>query len=633
VILAALVGLAMAGPQPTDHTLLYYNARMALREGNAVEAVKLWLLRNALEEVTGEVSVHDPDFHSVTWAALGDLGLCPDGHPRDKDGAGLWPVAMHNWVVRNMTRKNYASRPRPFDSFAVNRQQRFVAIGDVLSFQELRTVRFSRGKCMRQRVALGRAGEWPLAALSDRQVAARLLQHLLTESRDTLAHGRVRGEAAIEARLFDISLQLTALAAREARQQSRQQATLGRLLGLSRGSTNVMREDAPEYTFADNSEPARILRAAVEWRVSEWMTLSPERRLFIFDHARKYGGDPVALNATALGIIDRLIADGDGTEVDKWIAHRDDLTGPEGYSAIWSGERGQALLALDRESGFSERAVIAMHRGVSHLERGEMPEALRSMAYAMQFAHESRASETVQPLSRRWLSYVAGQFEITDALLVMLQEMVPRREYTLILEDLMWRAAFHADLASFERGIAGQQGRGALGRRIDLLYPLARGDLRRFTRDVRKGLRESPSETLRLLDQLVQRLELEDGTIRVMHLPTLERLRDQLAPLAESEDTGRQTRSAGELIARMQAITEGLEGLSPDASERDRARSLSPTGEVFAGSVRLAPADALPWPFRSAEIPAPSIFTPLGLTPQEWRDGDGDRVFGWRIDG
>lgn len=633
MILALLAALAVAGSQPTEHTLIYYNARMALREGAPVEALKLWLLRNALEEVTGQVSAHDPDFRSVTWAALGELGLCPDGLPRDSDGAGLWPVAMHNWVVRNMSRRSQGARPRPFDAFQVNRQQRFVAIGDVLSFQELRTVRFSRGKCMRQRVALGVAGEWPLAKLSDRQVAARLLQDLLQQSRDTLANERVHGEAAIEARLFDISLQLTALAAREARQQSRQQAALGRLLGLSRASTDAMRQDAPGYTFDQGSEPDRILRAAVGWSVSEWMTLSPDRRLFIFDHARNYDGDPDALDAIALGIIDALIAAGDGAEVARWIAHRDVLTDTAGHAAIWSGARGQAILALDRDSGFTERSVIALHRGVDHLERGELPEALRSMSYAMQFSHESRSAETLQPLSRRWLSYVAGQFEITDALLVMLQEMVPRREYSLILEDLMWRAAFHADLASFERGIDGQLGRGALGRRIELLYPLARGDLGRFTRDVRSGLRDSPSETLRLLDQLVQRLELEDATIRSRHLPTLERLRGQLSPLIESDDAGRQSRKAGELTARMQAITEGLEGLTEEASDRDRARSLAPDGEVFAGSVRLAPADALPWPFRASEIPAPSIFSPLTLTPQEWRGEDGERVFGWRIDG
>ncbi len=632
-MILALLALAAAQPEPTDHTLIYYNARLALREGSPTEAVKLWLLRNALEEVTGAVSVHDPDFRSVTWAALGELGLCMDGFPRDSQGAGLWPVALHNWVIRNMGRKNISAQPRPFDAFEVDRQQRFVAIGDVLSFQELRTLRLSRGRCFRQRTALVAAGELPTADLSDRAVAARLLLHLLHQARLTLAHDRVRGEAAIEARLFDINLQLAALAAREARQKASQQATLGRLLGLSRESTQVMRQDAPKTTLDPSSEAGRILRASVRWSVSEWMSLSPDRRLFIFDHAMvAQGGSSPALDAAALGIIDRLIAAGEGAEVQRWIAHRDARTDGTSQAAIWDGERGAALLALDREAGFTERSVIALHRGVRQLEQGALPDALRSMAFAMQHASESRVSEEVTALSRRWMSYVAGQFEITDALLAMLRELVPRREYAMILEDLMWRAAFHADLASFERGIEGQQGRGALSRRVELLYPLARGDLGRFTRDMRDGLDASPSETLRLIDQLVQRLELEEAGIRAAHLPTLARLRALLVPLADG-DGGRTTRLAGELLARMQAIMEGLEGLGVDASERDRARALSPSGEVFAGSVRLAPADALPWPFWAAEIPAPSIFSPLTLTPREWRDADGEQVFGWSIDG
>ena len=34
--------------KPTEQTLVYYNARMALREGHALEAIKLWFLRNVI---------------------------------------------------------------------------------------------------------------------------------------------------------------------------------------------------------------------------------------------------------------------------------------------------------------------------------------------------------------------------------------------------------------------------------------------------------------------------------------------------------------------------------------------------------------------------------------------------------
>ncbi len=615
---------------PTDHTLVYYNARMALREGKSLEAFKLWLLRNSLEDQTGQVSVHDPDFHSVAWVALGELGLCQDGHPTDDDGAGLWPLGLHNWAVRNMGRSSKGNRPRPFEAFEVGRQQRFVSVGDVLGASELKAVRVFRGPCLRHLAPLVAAGESLTADLSDRQVSARLLRHLLVRARTTLAHERVRGMAVIEARLFDVDLVLTALAARAARQKERQDARKGRQIGLSRESVSQMREDAEDYSFSPRSEAATILRRSVNWPVLEWMALSPDRRVFLFDHARNFGGDPARMRAIALGIVDQLVVDKEGDEVERWIARAagDD---PEHRRAVWEGARGQGLLALDAETGFEERSVIALHRGVHDLAQGDLPSALRAMAYALQHAHESRASQDAQNLSRRWLSYIASQFELTDELLVTLQALVPRRDYSVLLEDLMWRAAFHADRASFDRGVEHQLGRGALERRIELLGPLASGSLGRFSTQIRTGLDESPSETLRFLDQFVQRLELEDGGIRTAQLSTVRQLRTLLRPMSVVD--GRQGNTAGELMARLAAISEGVAGLEPDARASDWARVLAPDGEVFAGSVRLAPSDPLPWPFVSTEVTAPSVFVPMDLTPLEWRNSRGQLVFGWSIGG
>jgi hypothetical protein len=632
ILWVVLIALALGEPPPSDHTLVYYNARMALREGQAVEAVKLWLLRNALEDQTGHVSGFDPDFRSVTWAALGETGICQDGLPTDEDGAGLWPIALHNNVVRNLGRRGSTRRPRPFDAFELERQQRFVSISDVLSAEELRAVRLFRGPCARPRLVMVQAGLPLTADLADRQVAARLLRHLLVRARSTLAEDNVRGKAVIEARLFDIDLQLTALAAREAREDARELERRGRAHGLSSGSLVSMSEAAPVTTLAPESEAAGILRACVGWPVSEWMALSPDRRLFLFDHARAYGGDEATLDRIALGVLDQLIERGEGEDVERWIAHRAAGDDPAVRRAIWEGERGARLLALERESGFRERAVIALHRGVQQLERGDLTSALRSMAFALQHASDSRASESVVSLSRRWLSYVTSQFEITDELLVTLQELVPRRDYGLILEDLMWRAAFHADGGSFDRGLRNQAGRGALERRLALLRPLAGGDVGRFSAGIAQGLERSPSETLRFLAQLVQRLELEDADVRAHQLPTLAALRRLLLPLASDlGNADRRGRSAAALLERFQAIEEGLGGLGPDASAQDRARSLSPSGEIFAGSVRLAPADTIPWPFRATAVQAPSIFTPLPLTPEEWRDGSGALVLGWRL--
>ncbi len=622
-----LLGLAWGQQLPSDQTLVYFNARMALREGRPLEATKLWLLRNAIEDQTETISVHDPDFHSVTWAALGDLGVCQDGYPTDDgpEGAGLWPLALHNWVVRNRNRRARVKRPNPFDAFELDRQARYVSVGDVLSFQELRTVSLFRGGCLRPRLAMILAGSPVTAKLSERKVAARLLRYLLRQSKDTLARDKTRGRAVIDARIFDLQLMLTEIAAREARQRERDQGRLGRIIGLSRESVTAMREDAAEYAFLPGSEPARILEGSVHWPASEWLALSADRRLFIFDHARGWTQDEATLDATALQIIDELAVRGEGAEVTRWIAHRHEASDPRD---LWAGARGEKLLALDGESGFGERSVIALHRGVDHLERGDLPAALRSMAFALNHSHESVESETVHHLSLRWLTYIASQFEITDELLVTLQQIVTRREYGVILEDLMWSAAFRADGASFDRGMRNQAGSGALERRVALLAPLALGDLGAFGDQVRDRLEDSPSETMRFLGQLVERLELEEEDVRELQLPTLVMMRALLLPI-EKLGKGGLPRKAAALRSRAQAMVEGLGG--PINDSNDRARSVDPSAEVYAGSVRLAPVDPLPWPFAPSTVGAPSVFAPLELTPVEWRGDDGEWVYGWSI--
>ncbi len=619
---------AVLASEPSDQTLIYYNARLALRQDDPLGAVKLWFLRNTVQDHTGTVSEHDPDFHSVTWAALGELGVCQDGQPRDVEGAGLWPLALHNWVVKNMNRRKPALRPRTFQGFQVGRQQRFVAIGDVLGAQDLDTVQLFRGRCTLPRLTMIAAGELPNAQLSDRQVAARTLRHLLVKARETLARQRVRGLAAIEARLFDLDLQLTSLAARQARKATRDLGLEGRQLGMSGTSIDAMKDEQPTSTLPPDSAAALILKASVDWPVSEWMALSADRRLFVFHHAVMEGGDRDKLDLIALGVLDELVAVGDGGQAALWIAQRGAFV--DDAEAIWSGERGQRLLALDDESGFDERAVVALHRGVHHLERGELPDALRTFAFALQHAPQSQASDRVDGLARRWLSYVAAQFVITDELLATLRELVSRRVYAVMLEDLLWRAAFRADVQSFRRGMDNQPGRGALARRAELLGPLAAGDVRRFLGKIQLGLRESPSETLRFLDHFVERIEAEDGEVRAAQLDTLRGLHTVLLPHASLDGTGgRLGRTAGSLTDRLAAILEGLGDLGEEAA----FRFVSPEGEVFVGSVRLAPADPLPWPFRAFAPPAPAVFAPLELEPVEWTGDDGELVFGWSIEG
>ncbi|MFT7519003.1 MAG: hypothetical protein ACI9MC_001139, partial [Kiritimatiellia bacterium] len=333
---------------PSDATLIYYNARLALREDRPIEATKLWLLRNAHENKIERVSPYDNDFRSVAWVALGELGLCQDGHKRDVDGAGLWPLAMHNWVVRNRGRTPSQQKLRPFKALDVGRQQRHVAITDVLGSEELRTVSFYRGACLEPKIVQAVAGGPVWVRLRDRHQATGLVRFLLDRASLTLSDN-VRGQGVIEARLFDVHLQLMALSAQEARRKAREQSRLARVLGMGRPSAVAMREDADPYAFSDRSEPARILRECQDWSVDEWMALSVERRLYLYDQARAYLVSSPALDRLPLQIIDQSIAVGDGEQVAQWIARASAVT--DGQKAVWGGSRGRQLLALDVQSG------------------------------------------------------------------------------------------------------------------------------------------------------------------------------------------------------------------------------------------------------------------------------------------
>jgi len=631
----ALVFGAPSVDEPDVATLAYYNARMALREGDPEEALKLWLLRNSLAQEAGTVGVHDADFHSVTWAALGDIGICQDGIRTDETGAGLWPLALHNWIVKNMRRRvRRGGGPKPFRAFQLGQQQRFFAVGDVLSTRELEAVDFFKGRCSRQRWAIVAAGETVTAELSDKQVTARVLSDLLVRAEESLGPD-VRGTAALAARRFDLQLTMAELAAREARREGVAKARQGRLIGMSRAEVQVMGTEQEGYTFADDSEPARILKASATWSIDEWMTLSPDRRIVLFDHASAYVEDPERWRTVALGILDRLVAQGEGVQVRAWIARVDrssEDTPPEVRDLVVEGERGRALLGLGEETDFGERSVVALHRGVNQLGRGEMMEALASFALAMSEAPASSRSDQVSGLARRWLSYVTAQFEISEDLLVTLEELVPRRDYDVIVEDLMWKAALHADAGSFDKAAASQQGRGATRRRMDLLRPLARGDIGGMANQVQERLEASPSETLRFLELFLQQLEREGADVRSMHIPTLLALREVVRPVSsDGEGEGRRARTADGWMVRSQGLLEGLDQLA-DGEARDRARSVAPGAAVFAGSVRVAPADPLPWPFLSIKMQAPSVFEPMELTPIEWVEDD-ELVFGWRIRG
>ncbi len=627
VLLVALLALGRDDGAPDDQTLVFYNARLALAERRPADALKLWLMRNTIASNRDDPGLHTADFRSVVWTALGDLGLCPDGFPKDDEGAGLWPLAFHNWVVRNMGLGTPASRAPPFDSFNVSLQQRFVSLSDVLAAPELRSVQFFRTSCLMPRMMMLGINGRPWLDLKDRLNVGRLLRHLLRLSRTTLDDAKVRNRAVIEARIFDLDLVLADLAARAARKQARSSGRQARSLGVSAAGAKDLEAAEEPLHFSADSEEAKILLDSLGWTPKEWLDVSPERRLFLFAQARRLSPDAPELEPLQLGMIDALLEQKKGAEVERWLGFFGGDS-PARRLTITAGERGQKLLGLDRESGFRERSVIALHRGVAFLEAGDLDEALRSFAFAMQHADDSRESSTTLGLARRWLSYVLSRHETSDELLATLAALVPRQDYNVVIEDLVWRAALRADLTSFRACVRRAKTGGAFDARVERLRPLAEGKLGELAQKLREGLQSEAHATLRVIRQLLEKLEAEDGEVRVAHRQTLGLLGEILGDAARPGAQKSVARHAEELLDRTQALLEGLgDHEGPSAS----ARALSPSSETFAGSIRLAPADALPWPFAVPEPNAPSAFVPLKVVPVHTRKADGSLRFAWRV--
>jgi hypothetical protein len=627
-----LTAAAEAPQAPSGQELVFYNARLALRDGKPQDALKLWLVRNALVQ-RGEPAVHDAAFRSVVWAALGDTGLCQDGFPEDDahaGGAGLWPLAFHNWLLLASARGAPPAQPTPFDAFAVGHQQRFFSLRDVLTAEEVKAARFFPSVCLRPYLARVLEGELPWMDFGDRLVVGRMMRGLLERALTTLAPGQVRGRAAVEARLFDLDLALAELEGRRARAEGAGVQGLGRSLGLS----PVGAADARQRAEARMLSPWRqgFLRRSLTWSPDEWLTLEPERRLFLFARARPLATDPVALRALVLAVVDRLVAQGQGAQAAAWVSFLEAREAPAVRQALTAGARGERLLALEPATGFRERAVVALHRGVAFLEAGQQTEALRSFAWALAHAEESREAEATAALSRRWLSYALSFHAASGELVATLAALVPPQDFAVVLEDLLWRAALRADRASLERLEGGVRRGSALEARLDRLRPLAAGRPGQMLTALREQAREEPHAVLRFTRTLLERLEAEDADVRRANVPTLKGVLALLRPLLDEAEGGKaQVRLAEELSVRTRGLLEGLGEV--DASEAGRVASVGPRRETYAGAVRLAPADPLPWPFPAPEVAAPSAFAPMRLSPVEWRDAKGERVWGWRVSG
>jgi len=633
---------SLVGGELPPQTMVYFNARIALREERYQDVLRLWLLRNALES-NGEAPMHDADFRSVVWVALAGAGFCQDGFLEDEDpgGAGLWPLALHNYLVRSSSKQQAYPQPSPFDSFETGFQQRFVSLHDVLSVEELEGVRFFRGGCLLPYLSLARLPTLHWLDIRDRLSTGIMMRDLIMLAQRTLKDDHVETKVLLETRLFDLDLALAKLAKAKARQETGIMGQLAKATGVSESAMTLVRE--ARLSEVRQAEHTELLRRSLKWDEASWFSLSRDRRLALFAQAADARGDAPAIHAdyrrTLLQNVDALIEKKDGRELTAWlgfagVASREGADGePEGadselLAALTEGERGERLLSLELETGFRERGAVALRRGTAFLERGETLDAMRSFARALQTSEESVRAAEVHNLGKRWLVYVLSQYETDEQVLAILREFAAPVDRNELLEVLLWRAAFGADLASFERIAEHVQRRGSLDSRVQRLRSLAAGDAGAMWAALRDELAEKPHGIYAFVKRVTAALALEPLDVRLRNRATLMLANELLLEVAKDANRGLDRRIA-EQQQRIQTLLDAIDSF--DESAQGRVAAAAPGYESYAGSVRLAPADPLPWPFSAPLVDPPSPFAPIRLTPVEWYDDDRERVFGWRV--
>jgi hypothetical protein len=628
-MLPALLVLSLTATELPPQTQVFYNARLSLKDRKPKDTLRWWLLRNALSQQGQGPVGDDANFRSTVWAALGDLGLCPDGFRKDTTGgANLWPLALHNMTLRFSTSGEPPEPVIPFDAFEAAQQQRFISLHDVLDAAELKSITFYPTPCNEPHATFAQLQWAPPGELTDRLKLGEVLRSLLVYALTAVKTEQFRSLAVVEARLFDLNLELARLEAQQAREAAlvAMQKATAKTKGISQSALADIQKQ--KEVWAPNSQQAEFLKHALQWRIDEWLSLSRERRLALFARAQRFADSPAERDMLAQRLVDALIERQDGTELTLWI--RLLQLDPLQQRNLVSGERGKRMLALDASTGFRERAPVALARGIAFLEQGDRREALRSFAQALRTAEDSAAAAVCTALARRWLSYVLGFFETNDDIIATLKALVPQLEYNLVIDELVWKAALRADGDSFERLAASARRGGAFDNRVALLRHLSRGQAGQLIDTLTAQSTEEPHSFLRFVDATLEHVEGEDVEVRQALTPFvkgLSRLLDRLS--AHEKYSKTQLRRAGELGQRAQAVLAGLMQLTE--STTGKARDLTPGQSAFAGNVRLAPADALPWPFPSFEATAPSPFRPLILEPEEWRSPKGSLVFGWKV--
>lgn len=610
----------------TSAQLLLYNAQLAMQARDPEQVMTLWLAHNSLRSIDRTVERQVPAFVSLVWVAMAQLHLCPDNLPLDDDdgrGAGIWPIALYNWLLAAQHRNSFATLPNPTQALLQGQQQRHIHLWSILNREELGQVRWvSQGNCAWLPMLLKQAGigikepaESPLPLL-------RLLRWLLAQAMATTNEQLVEGKAVLVAR--DITL---------AFKQAELEQKFVKPAKVAVAAATKKQASPSEQT--ELTKPGHVCQS-VKWSAQDWLHLTPERRLALFGQRLNCPQDDGnKLPEQWLAILEALLIHQQTHELAAWLGFLEPIAAQSPQfglqQTLATGPLGAMLMGLEPESGFQEQAAIALLRGIGLLQAGQTTPALQAFAHALHDSAYSTQANAVASLTRRWLLFLLHTYRADATMLTLLQQLLPAGQFGWLVEQLWLGAALRADVQSFTFLRAYLRPTSPLGKLDVFALPLAQGRLQLPTvtlQAVGAGPPAPGQATAYMLLQwskyVLQTLSQEDRALQEQLVPYLQQLLHVWHKFAAGNN-----RSYQAIAQQIQALLQGLTDAMPSADSQ--ARSWSSQQATFGGTIHLAPSESPPWPFPCLHTSLPSALVPIPLQATAAWQHEGQWQLGWRL--
>ena len=198
----------------------------------------------------------------------------------------------------------------------------------------------------------------------------RLSKGLLEDALTTTANPKVRGQAVLSARIFDLNLYLIDQVERELRRARSEQGRANKTAQFSLSAVRDIIHPRERSFIGAEQEQEEILEQSSNGRVQNGLQIEPERRLFLFLKTAEFHKNTMNLDKLLLELIDVFITRKDGESLNHWLGVHQQLSDDNQRQEIWNGQRGNQILQLGPEEGFKSEQLSVFTKGFTRFRRG-----------------------------------------------------------------------------------------------------------------------------------------------------------------------------------------------------------------------------------------------------------------------